>query len=160
MLRTSSKPAVSQGTRIMEARKWGGASGSVTAITTANAAPSAPELAGAERSQPSFLLRLGPRQLEQLHVPDVRRLRVDAVVTERAPTQLLREDRELLQRHSQVRHPESQGLRPRPGLAQRWLQRAPGAGEPRFERHRFPPHELPRPLPQVLRPLRDREVHQ
>ena len=28
----------------MEARKWGGASGSVTAITTANAAPSAPEV--------------------------------------------------------------------------------------------------------------------
>src|SRR5882762_901421 len=126
MLRTSSKPAVSQGTRIMEARKWGGASGSVTAITTANAAPSAPEvnhlcpsithcprsrtarlqpgrigagplglrhreaaadLAGAERPQPPFLLRVGASQLQQLHVPDVRRLLVDAVVPERAATQ-------------------------------------------------------------------------
>jgi hypothetical protein len=42
MLRTSSKPGVSVGTMIIDARACGVASGSVTAITIANAAPSAP----------------------------------------------------------------------------------------------------------------------
>ena len=41
MLRTISKPGASQGTRICEARAWGSPSGSVTAITIANDAPSA-----------------------------------------------------------------------------------------------------------------------
>jgi hypothetical protein len=41
MLRTRSKPGVSVGTMIMLARRWGGASGSVIAMTTAKAAPSA-----------------------------------------------------------------------------------------------------------------------
>jgi hypothetical protein len=41
MLRTMRKPGVSVGTMICEARRWAGAPGSVTAMTTANAAPSA-----------------------------------------------------------------------------------------------------------------------
>src|SRR5689334_7166394 len=41
MLRTRSKPGVSVGTMIIDARLWGAASGLVTAITIANAAPSA-----------------------------------------------------------------------------------------------------------------------
>ena len=43
-LRTRLKPGVSVGTMIMLARWWGGASGFVTAITMANAAPSADEV--------------------------------------------------------------------------------------------------------------------
>ena len=41
MLRRIEKPGVSVGTRIRLARRWGAASGSVTAMQTANAAPSA-----------------------------------------------------------------------------------------------------------------------
>ena len=41
MLRVRSKPGVSVGTMIIDARACGGASGLVTAITIANAAPSA-----------------------------------------------------------------------------------------------------------------------
>ena len=41
--RTTSTPGVSAGTTICDARAGGGASGSVTAITIPNAAPSAPE---------------------------------------------------------------------------------------------------------------------
>ena len=43
MLRTRRKPGVSVGTMIMLARRWGSASGSVTAITIANCEPSAAE---------------------------------------------------------------------------------------------------------------------
>jgi hypothetical protein len=42
MLRTSSKPGVSVGTMIIDARAWGAALGLVTAMTIAKAAPSAP----------------------------------------------------------------------------------------------------------------------
>ena len=44
MLRTRSKPGVSVGTMIMLARWYGGASGSVTAITMAKSAPSADDV--------------------------------------------------------------------------------------------------------------------
>ena len=44
MLRTRSKPGASVGTMIIDARPCGGASGFVTAITIANAAPSADDV--------------------------------------------------------------------------------------------------------------------
>ena len=115
----------------------------------------AADFAGPQRAQPALFLLLAAGELEQLHVADVGRLRVHAIVPERAVAQFLREDGKLLQRNLQVGNPEPQRPGARPRLAQRRLQRLPRSRQPRLERHDLASHELARPRAQLLGPFRE-----